>query len=135
MQQKRSLQIIIGVLLFLVLGTTTVLIPYLIRQRELAEESVGAPEVSYAWKTQQSADSACIENTATIGVTFTNTEPNEPQWTMNVVATDQQTNRSTDLGTVNPGETKTGVINTQQSSLNSGQVKFELTWSDGHSGK
>jgi hypothetical protein len=53
MDQKRTLQIIIGSLLLLILGTTTVLIPYLVNQRQDAELAVipTAPSQTRAWIT------------------------------------------------------------------------------------
>ncbi len=91
---------------------------------------------SLAWLTSQSAATSCSTSSsqAVINVTFNNTEPNQSVYAMNVVATDQQTGKSVDLGSITGGSSKTGQIMTGMASLNSGTVTFALTWTDGHSG-
>jgi len=88
-----------------------------------------------AWKTAQSAQAVCSDlGTVDLQVSFTNTEPVNLVWCMNVVATDLRTGESIDLGSVEAGETATGVIETNISPLGAGQVRFELTWCDGRKG-
>ncbi len=86
------------------------------------------------WYTSQSATSVCgPDATAVITATFTNTETSSSMG-MNVVVKDNQTGKSVNMGTVAAKQTKSASIDTGKSSLNSGQVTFNLTWSSGQSG-
>lgn len=85
-----------------------------------------------AWCTEQSASVSCV-NGADIHVSFSNTETDKNN-AMNVVAKDEQTGQSTDLGKIEAQETKSGDIATGRSTINSGNVTFYLTWSNGQSG-
>lgn len=107
-----------------------------IRAAILTLVAILIPIITSAWYTGQNAWSECSENKAVIKVSFTNKEPkdNPEKWSMNVVAKDTQTGNSVDLGTVKPGETVTGTINTGQCSIAKGQVKFILKWTDGRKG-
>lgn len=79
-----------------------------------------------AWSTHQTAKAICVhDHKAAIDVTFQNTEPIDE---MDVIATDLQTGKSVDLGTVLPGETVPGRIETGQSTLAAGTVRFDLEW-------
>lgn len=92
-------------------------------------------EPTEAWLTKQNAGAYCTdEGTVGINVSFSNTEPDKPIWCMKVVAIDQQSGKRIDFGNVNAGDTVTGDIDIGESSITSGQVKFELTWCDGRSG-
>ncbi len=88
----------------------------------------------FAWGTEQSAEAICsTENGgAVVKVSFTNTERSKA---MDVVVTDIQSGKTVDLGTVNAKETKEGEIITESQTLEDGGVKFDLTWTDGTSGK
>lgn len=93
------------------------------------------PQATQAWKTDQSAGAVCsAENTGAIEWSFTNTEPNEAKYAMDVVARDPVTGNTSPKVTVNPGETATGVIDTGNSKLTDGTVEFDLTWTDGRQG-
>ncbi len=105
----------------------------------IATQFISHSSTAYAWATQQSTASICESNIAKIAVSFKNTEYVSEEiktnyWSMNVIATDQNTNKSIDLGTVKPGETKTGIISTQSQSTSAGNIKFDLTWTDGRKG-
>lgn len=85
------------------------------------------PMVS-AWQTSQSASADCDRSGfADINVSFTNEENSR---SMDVVAKDNQSGISVDLGTVNAHQTKTGEIVTGHSSVNNGTVTFTLTWTN-----
>ncbi|GIW59844.1 MAG: hypothetical protein KatS3mg087_0910 [Patescibacteria group bacterium] len=90
--------------------------------------------VVYAWSTAQSACAKCTDQgRAVIEVEFRNTEPQGQHNAMNVVARDNVSGKTANLGTVNPGESKKGYIDVGTSAPN-GTVTFELTWSDGRHG-
>ena len=89
-------------------------------------------QVALAWRTHQTAEAVCADgNEAVINVLFENTEPDDPiKWSMDVIAEDLQSGKSVNLGTILPGETATGTINTGQASLNDGKVRFNLLWTN-----
>lgn len=89
--------------------------------------------LALAWNTSQSANASCVQSGAAIHVSFTNTETNKSQ-AMKVVAKDNQTGASVDLGTVAAQQTVSGDIATGKTSLNNGTVTFSLTWANGQSG-
>lgn len=90
--------------------------------------------VVYAWSTAQSACAKCTDQgRAVIEVEFRNTEPQGQHNAMNVVARDNASGKTANLGTVNPGESKKGYIDVGISAPND-TVTFELTWSDGRHG-
>lgn len=91
----------------------------------------GPPTTVFAWSTAQSASAFCTGGQTSIGVSFTNKESSRG---IDVVATDLQSGASVNLGSVAPGATATGTINTGWTVLSSGTVRFHLTWSDGSSG-
>lgn len=90
--------------------------------------------VAYAWATQQSVDAYCENNVIKFKATFKNTEPQNSNLGMIVVATDSQTGKSVQMGSVAPGETKHGYIDTGRQNVSNGSVRFDLTWSNGKSG-
>ena len=90
--------------------------------------------VVLACQTAQSATSQCYNDTASVKFYFKNADPNEPKYRMNVEARDSNTGKTVNLGTINPGETKNGVLNTGLSSINSGNVIFTITWANGAPG-
>ena len=95
---------------------------------------MGASPAS-AWQTEQSAEAVCVSNTANINVRFKNTEPDKRHLDMNVVAVDQQTGKSVNLGTVLAGGgVANGTIETGLQQIDAGTVRFNLTWSDGRGG-
>ena len=80
---------------------------------------------SKAWNTNSSAVSTCPSTgTVIIKVSYTNTDPT--LGTLQVTAQDIQTGSSTDIGIVQPGETKTGQIATGKTVLNQNSVLFKL---------
>lgn len=88
-----------------------------------------------AWKTNQSASAYCSEgNRAAISWTFTNTEPNHQGLSMDVVATDLGSGKSSAKVTAAPGQTVTGTIEPGDKNVDEGKVKFDLTWTDGRHG-
>jgi hypothetical protein len=91
---------------------------------------------SILWYTNQSASTACATNGsgADISVTFTNTETPSSSTAMNVIATDEQTGKSVNMGSITGGNTKTSTIATGKTSLQAGTVSFALSWTDGQSG-
>lgn len=95
-----------------------------------------ADDTGTLWLTDQSASTSCPTNGSgvEITVTFTNTEPRRSSTDMDVIATDQQTGEEVDMGSIRGGETKSAVIKTGRETLDSGSVKFFLTWTDGHRG-
>lgn len=88
------------------------------------------------WLTDQSASTGCPDpgKGVIITVYFSNTEPDRSDTAMNVVATDQQTGKSVDMGTIRGGSSKTAQIATGRTTLNAGSVDFSLSWTDGHDG-
>lgn len=119
---------IIAVAAFLVIGAT---FPFRDNLFSLIYQRVPG----FAWDTDESVQAYCNPlGEIVLEVSFENTEPNQDKYSMDVKATDLQTGKSVDLGTVKAGETKTGQIITGETQLDDGQVRFDLTWSDGRSG-
>jgi hypothetical protein len=88
-----------------------------------------------AWKTNQSASAYCSEsNRAVISWTFTNTEPQKQNLSMDVVATDLNSGKSSAKVTATPGQTVSGTIVPGDKNVGEGNIKFELTWTDGRHG-
>ena len=92
-----------------------------------------APTPAYAWATSQSADSGCVGAQSVISWMFKNTEPNEAKWSMDVVVKDSVSGKLQGPFTIKAGETKDGVFTTE-GPVQSGTIKYELTWTDGRSG-
>jgi hypothetical protein len=90
---------------------------------------------NFAWFTTQSAVSQCSSTTGTavINATFSNTENSTAQ-NMNVVVNDLQTGTFVNMGTVKSGASKTVTIDTKKTSIKSGTVVYNLTWTSGASG-
>ncbi len=88
----------------------------------------------FAWSTQEKAEAYCESNSIKVKATFKNTEPNNSGMGMIVVAKDEQTGKSVNIGTVAPGQSKDGVIDTGLNQVSNGRVKFNLSWSNGNSG-
>ena len=88
------------------------------------------------WIANESASTACAPDGsgASVAVTFTNSETPSSSTEMNVIATDQQTGKSVNMGSIMGGATKTSIIATGKTSLSAGRVSFALSWTDGHSG-
>lgn len=83
---------------------------------------------SKAWSTSQFANAVCTSSgIVIINVRFINEEASRG---MIVKAVDNQSGKSISLGTIGATKTKTGEIDTGRTSLNSGQVTFELAWAD-----
>jgi Dockerin type I domain len=88
---------------------------------------------SSAWMTDQSATAVCDDGMAAITVSFTNTETSS-SLAMNVTVQDIGTGKTVDLGTITAQQTKSGTINTGESSALSGGVIYYLTWANGTAG-
>jgi hypothetical protein len=108
---------------------------YQMQQQQIIQQQ--ASGVNVTWATTQSAVSKC-PTTETTGieviVTFKNTEDDRDSKAMNVIATDQQTGKEINLGSIRGGATKTGTIQTGEATISAGTILFTLTWTDGHSG-
>lgn len=91
---------------------------------------------SIFWITDESASTACAPDGsgANIAVTFTNSEAPSTSTAMNVTATDQQTGKSVNMGSIAGGKTNTSIIETGKTSLKAGEVSFALSWTNGQSG-
>jgi len=88
-----------------------------------------------AWQTNQSSSSYCSDaNSAVIGWSFTNTEPNTSGNSMDVIAKDNQSGTTSNKVTVPGGQTATGKLDTGKTTLGKGTITYTLTWTDGHSG-
>ena len=91
------------------------------------------PANVYAWQEEHSASAVCDGENVKVEVSFKNKESGGAEKCMSVVAEDQESGNSVNLGNVNPGETKTGTINLNTSATDGGKVIFELEWcSDSH---
>lgn len=94
------------------------------------------PKLAFAWETNQSAEAECVLNPdedinyAKIRVRFTNKDSKA----MNVTAQDNQTGKTVDFPTIQPGQTHTRSIQTRQKSIANGTVTISLTWAEGASG-
>jgi len=101
-----------------------------------SQQSLKQNAESIMWLTTQSASTACAADGsgANISATFINTEPRSSSTAMTVVAKDQQTGKSANMGSILGGDSKTVTINTGKTSLKANTVTFALSWSDGHSG-
>ncbi|NTV31345.1 hypothetical protein HGA91_05220 [candidate division WWE3 bacterium] len=88
-----------------------------------------------AWKTEQSVKAECPSNgQITLAISFSNTEPSNDNYSMDVTATDEQTKKSVNLGTVKPGQTVTKTLNLGVNKIAAGRVKFDLKWTNNSSG-
>lgn len=110
--------------------------PIAIYQLQQQQEIRQRADTTIAWATDESAISSCPTNGngAIITVTFSNTEPDRSSYSMDVTATDRQTGKSVDMGSIRGGQTKSAIIQTGRRTLNAGTVDFDLTWTDGHRG-
>jgi len=81
--------------------------------------------ISPFWRVALSANASCPAGAAVIVYSFTNNDPSFGP--MKVVAKDNQSGKSVNLGSVSPGQTKTGQINTGLTSLKDGTISFKLT--------
>jgi len=99
-----------------------------------SQQSLKQNAETILWTTNQSASATCDEGEVFITVTFTNTEARSSSTAMNVVAKDQQTGKSVNMGSIVGGATVTKSIDTVKQSINAGSVTFSLSWTDGHSG-
>ncbi len=98
------------------------------RQQELRQRATGG-----IWHTEQSLTASCPAQGfgAQIEVSFTNKEPDNPLNSMNVIAKDEQTGQTVEMGTIKAGETKKASIDTHLQTIKDGTVTLLLTWSDG----
>jgi hypothetical protein len=84
--------------------------------------------LSRACHSDQSALALCLDNGhAGVEVSFTNTD----SCRADVVAEDSQTHVSVDLGTIQPGQTKTGSLDFDSSSIDEGSIVFKISWGCG----
>jgi hypothetical protein len=112
-----------------------VVIPLTIIQVQ-SQQDVRQRAEGVLWATDQSASTACAVDGSGVEITvsFNNIEPHQSSMAMKVIAKDQQTGKSVDMGTITGGQNKTSVIATGKITLNAGTVTFSLAWADGHSG-
>lgn len=130
MQQKSFFKTGKGIALLGFIIVTLLGIPFTVLF--LQQQQVFSP---HAWVTTQSASATCdATGKAVITAKFSNTEPAGAANAMKVTVKDAQSGVTIDLGVINPGETKTGDIQTGLTSLTTGGVLFTLKWADGHSG-
>lgn len=116
MRKAASHKVLLGMLLGIVIVFSTVI-------------------VVYAWSTSQSACSVCTDQgRAVIEVNFTNTEPNQVKYAMKVIAKDNGSGKSTDLGVVQPGQSVKGYIDLGSATVSAGTITYTLYWADGRSG-
>jgi len=101
-----------------------------------SQQSLKQNAESIFWIANESASTACAPDGSgsNIAVTFTNSESPSTSTSMNVTATDKQTGKSINMGSIKGGISKTSVIETGKTSLSAGTVNFALSWTDGHSG-
>ncbi len=112
-----------------------VIIPVTVLQIQQQQEIRQHAE-SVLWNVGQSASTSCPipGNGVDIKVTFSNSEPNQSSTAMTVTATDQQTGKTVDFGSIKGGQTVNETIHTGRSTLNAGTVLFKFKWTDGHFG-
>src|SRR5260221_628228 len=122
MQNKKSSNRILASLLLVLLIIGGVFTFWQIRKsQELRNHAQ-----SVTWYTAQSVNTVCNTNgTISITVSFTNAEATR---SMIVSAKDTQSGKSINLGTIDPGKTKTGQIDTGMSVANAGTIEFKLAW-------
>jgi hypothetical protein len=82
---------------------------------------------SGAWSFRASVGRTCTASGVQLTVHFANIEPKAAQ-VMTVSATDTQTNKSVLLGSVTPGKSGLGTIDTALQSVKAGKVRIDLAW-------
>src|SRR5581483_1476602 len=80
-----------------------------------------------AWSYRASVEATCTASGVRLALHFANTE-SHPTQAMTVTATDLQTSKSVALGSVAPGHTATGNIDTGVPSVKAGKVRVALSW-------
>lgn len=119
----------------LILGAIVILYALLVIPLSVSNLQKQQSTQSSAWYTDQSAQLGCLSSgNVVITVSFKNTEPINSNLSMNVIAKDLESNKSTNLGTIAPQQTKTGQIDTERTNMPSGNVEFFLTWTTAGSG-
>jgi hypothetical protein len=110
-------------------------IPFAVIQLQQQQEIRSRANEAF-WAESHSAVSSCPSGGGgvVIKVTFNNQEPNNPSKAMNVVATDKQSGKSITFTNILGGQSKSGEIQTDKTTVAAGTVDFILTWTDGHSG-
>lgn len=110
--------------------------PLAIFQLQQQQEIRQRADTSIAWDVSQTAATICppYGTGANINVTFNNEEDDRSSLSMNVIATDKQTGKFVNLGSIRGGQTKSGVIQTGRATLSANSVTFALKWTDGRSG-
>lgn len=117
--------LLLGFLVILLIGVP--LTVYLVQQQQNLRQE--------AWNSNQSATVACnLQGMVDITAQFTNSESQGSSNAMLVSIKDLQSGIEIDIGTINPGETKSATIATTQPSVAAGTVLFTLKWADGHGG-
>ena len=84
------------------------------------------------WNVQVGAHAKCLVSGDEVGIeaSFANNDTRP----IAVVATDMQTRKSVDLGTIESGGHTSQIIHTGLLTISSGQVRFDMRWADGSSG-
>lgn len=88
-----------------------------------------------AWKVGHSASAICNDDASiSFNWSFENQEPNKESLSMDLIVSDSNSNATSETYTVKPGETVTGILETDLKSVENGTISFTLTWSDGRTG-
>jgi hypothetical protein len=121
--------------IFLFAGVVIAAIPFTVMQLQSQQELRQRAD-TVTWSTSQSAATSCpaTGSGAIITVKFNNTEPSSSGNSMAVTATDQQTGKKVNMGTIAANQSKTSTIDTGKATLNAGSVRFDLSWANGSSG-
>jgi hypothetical protein len=133
MKVTASSRALLGILFIVAALVGTPLAIYQLQQQQEIRQRA---DTTIAWATDQSAATICPPDGSgvNINVTFSNTEPTRNSTSMDVTVKDRQTGKTVNLGSIQGGQTKSGVIATGKTTLSAGTVDFNLKWTDGHSG-
>ncbi len=86
-----------------------------------------------AWSVDHSAKSLCKDEEAVTTWSFTNTEPSDPKWSIDLTVTDVVSQNSI-TKTVVSGQTVSGGFTTKKSKIDAGEIEFKMLWTDGRQG-
>lgn len=93
---------------------------------DITQETI-VPELDSA-AINQNAQSLCLTSgNIEIGVSYTNTDTTK---SVNVTASDAVSGKTIDLGTIEAGETKTGTINVDKSTINAGTITYTVAYTE-----
>ena len=87
-----------------------------------------------AWKVGNQESAYCNEsNTISFDWSFTNQEPNDDKYTIDLAVTEVHSGQKTEK-TVKPGETVTGSFDTDFTRVGSWRIRYEMAWTNGMTG-